>query len=138
MASRISGATDTAPLSGREYQVAELIAWGAAKKEVPALLSKLYGGALISVHTVENITRSIYAKIHLNKANELSAWWFCRYCGVDSSLSPCSHCNVPSGSDDSPDNRSGHGIETATDKLRQGGTDTKKERLITDTVWNFQ
>ena len=88
MASRISGATDTAPLSGREYQVAELIAWGAAKKEVPALLRKLYGGALISVHTVENITRSIYAKIHLNKANELSAWWFCRYCGVDSSLSP--------------------------------------------------
>ena len=88
MASRISGATDTAPLSGREYQVAELIAWGAAKKEVPALLRKLYGGALISVHTVENITRSIYAKIHLNKANELSAWWFCRYYGVDSSLSP--------------------------------------------------
>lgn len=88
MASRTSGVTDTAPLSWRERQVAELIAWGAAKKEVPELLRKLYGGALISVHTVENITRSIYAKIHLNKANELSAWWFCRYCGVDSSLSP--------------------------------------------------
>ena len=88
MASRTSGVTDTAPLSWRERQVAELIAWGAAKKEVPELLRKLYGGALISVHTVENITRSIYAKIHLNKANELSAWWFCRYYGVDSSLSP--------------------------------------------------
>lgn len=55
-------------LSRREYQVAELIAWGAAKKEVPGLLKKLYGGKEISVHTVENILRSIYEKIHLNKA----------------------------------------------------------------------
>ena len=75
-------------LTRREHQVAELIAWGASKKEVPALLQKLYGGKEIAVHTVENILRGIYAKIHLNKATELSAWWFCRYCGVDSSLSP--------------------------------------------------
>lgn len=88
MGSRTSGETDCPLLSRREHQVAELIAWGAAKKEIPDLLKKLYGGAAISVHTVENITRSIYAKIHLNKANELSAWWFCRYYGVDSSLSP--------------------------------------------------
>ena len=88
MASQTFGETDGPQLSRREHQVAELIAWGAAKKEMPDLLKRLYGGALISVHTVENITRSIYAKIHLNKANELSAWWFCRYYGVDSSLSP--------------------------------------------------
>lgn len=88
MASRTSGESEPQELSRREYQVAELIAWGAAKKEIPDLLRKLYGGATISVHTVENITRNIYAKIHLNKANELSAWWFCRYYGVDSSLSP--------------------------------------------------
>ena len=75
-------------LSRREYQVAELIAWGAAKKEVPGLLRKLYGGKEISVHTVENILRSIYEKIHLNKATELSVWWFCKYYGVDGSLSP--------------------------------------------------
>lgn len=75
-------------LSRREYQVAELIAWGAAKKEVPGLLKKLYGGREISVHTVENILRSIYEKIHLNKATELSVWWFCKYYGVDGSLSP--------------------------------------------------
>ena len=88
MVSRTSGESEPQELSRREYQVAELIAWGAAKKEIPDFLRKLYGGATISVHTVENITRNIYAKIHLNKANELSAWWFCRYYGVDSSLSP--------------------------------------------------
>ena len=75
-------------LSRREYQVAELIAWGAAKKEIPDMLQKLYGGVQISVRTVENIVRNIYDKLHINKANELSALWFCRYYGVDEDLSP--------------------------------------------------
>ncbi len=75
-------------LSRREYQVAELIAWGAAKKEIPELLQKLYGGVQISIRTVENICRNIYEKLHVNKANELSALWFCRYYGVDEGLSP--------------------------------------------------
>lgn len=76
------------PLTKREQQVAELLAWGASKKEVPDLLKKLYGGREISVHTVENITRNIYAKLHLNKASELSAWYFCECHQVDDSLSP--------------------------------------------------
>ena len=75
-------------LTEREQQVAELIAWGASKKEVPDLLKDLYGGKEISVHTVENITRNIYAKLHLNKASELSAWYFCKHHQVDGSLSP--------------------------------------------------
>lgn len=75
-------------LSRREYQIAELIAWGAAKKEIPQMLQKLYGGVQISVRTVENIVRSIYEKLHVCKANELSAWWFCRHYGVDEDLSP--------------------------------------------------
>lgn len=75
-------------LSKREKQVAELLAWGASKKEVPDLLKKLYGGKEISVHTVENITRNIYAKLHLNKSSELSAWYFCECHQVDDSLSP--------------------------------------------------
>lgn len=75
-------------LSRREHQVAELIAWGAAKKEIPEMLQKLYGGVQISVRTVENICRNIYEKLHINKANELSALWFCRYYGVDEDLSP--------------------------------------------------
>lgn len=75
-------------LSRREYQVAELIAWGAAKKEIPEMLQKLYGGAQISIRTVENIVRRIYEKLHIGKANELSALWFCKYYGVDEGLSP--------------------------------------------------
>ena len=75
-------------LSRREYQVAELIAWGAAKKEIPEMLQKLYGGAQISIRTVENIVRRIYEKLHIGKSNELSALWFCKYYGVDEGLSP--------------------------------------------------
>ena len=75
-------------LTERETQVAELIAWGASKKEVPELLQKLYGGREVSVHTVENIIRSVFVKIHIGKATELSAWWFCKFCGVDSGRSP--------------------------------------------------
>ena len=75
-------------LSRREYQVAELIAWGAAKKEIPEMLQKLYGGAQISIRTVENLVRRIYEKLHIGKSNELSALWFCKYYGVDEGLSP--------------------------------------------------
>lgn len=89
MASLTSGEMNSGDtLTKRETQVAELVAWGAAKKEVPGLLQKLYGGKEVSVHTIENILRNIYAKIHLTKATELSAWWFCHKCGVDDSLSP--------------------------------------------------
>lgn len=76
------------PLSRREFQVAELLAWGAAKKEIPDLLRNLYGGREISVHTVENITRRIYEKLCINKASELSAWYFCECHQVDEQLSP--------------------------------------------------
>lgn len=75
-------------LSRREMQVAELLAWGAAKKEVPDLLRDLYGGREISVHTVENITRRIYEKLGISKASELSAWYFCECHQVDEGLSP--------------------------------------------------
>lgn len=75
-------------LSRREMQVAELLAWGAAKKEIPDLLRNLYGGREISVHTVENITRRIYEKLGISKASELSAWYFCECHQVDEGLSP--------------------------------------------------
>jgi DNA-binding CsgD family transcriptional regulator len=75
-------------LTPREKEVAEMVAWGAAAKEVPGLLRKKSGGREISVYTVQNILANIYAKIHLNKANELSAWWFTHVHGVDSSLAP--------------------------------------------------
>ena len=31
-------------LTERELQIAELLAWGASKKEIPGMLQKIYGG----------------------------------------------------------------------------------------------
>lgn len=75
-------------LTQREEQVAELIAWGAAYKEVPQLLQKKYGGKEISVNTVKRIVENVFSKLYIGKANELSAWWFCNRLGVDAGLSP--------------------------------------------------
>ena len=75
-------------LTRREEQVAELIAWGAAYKEVPGLLQKKYGGKEISVNTVKRIVENVFSKLYIGKANELSAWWFCNKLGVDAGLSP--------------------------------------------------
>ena len=61
---------EAATLSRRESQIAEMIAWGNAKKDIA---NKLF----ISERTVENHTRTIYKKLGLSKSNELSAWWFC-------------------------------------------------------------
>jgi DNA-binding CsgD family transcriptional regulator len=68
-------------LTKRETQVAELLAWGAAKKEAADQLG-------ISTRTVENIARNIYEKIDIQKATELCVWWFCTHCGVSFDLSP--------------------------------------------------
>lgn len=70
-----------ARLTAREAEIAELLAWGAAKKEVANQLS-------ISPRTVENTTRNIYDKIGIQKATELCVWWFCTHCGVSFNLSP--------------------------------------------------
>jgi DNA-binding CsgD family transcriptional regulator len=68
-------------LTPREAEVAELLAWGSAKKEVADWLC-------ISTRTVENTTRNIYEKISIQKATELCVWWFCTHCGVSFDLSP--------------------------------------------------
>lgn len=70
-----------AELTRRETEVAELLAWGAAKKEVADRL-------FISTRTVENTARSIYTKTGVQKATELCVWWFCSKCGVAPSLDP--------------------------------------------------
>ena len=71
----------TATLTKRESEVAEHLAWGAAKKEVADTLN-------ISIRTVENTARNIYEKIGIQKATELCVWWFCTHCGVSFELSP--------------------------------------------------
>lgn len=68
-------------LTKRESQIAEMIAWGAAKKEIADQL-------FISERTVENTARAIYDKTGVSKANELSAWWFCTRFNISFTLSP--------------------------------------------------
>ncbi len=68
-------------LSRRETQIAELLSWGASKKEVADRLS-------ISTRTVENTARNIYQKIGIQKATELCVYWFCAKCGVSPDLDP--------------------------------------------------
>lgn len=70
-----------AQLTAREGEIAELLAWGASKKEVADRL-------FISARTVENTARNIYAKIGIQKATELCVWWFCTKCGVSIDLDP--------------------------------------------------
>lgn len=70
-----------AQLTRRETEIAELLAWGAAKKEVADRLS-------ISPRTVENTARNIYAKIGIQKATELCVYWFCAKCGVSPDKDP--------------------------------------------------
>lgn len=70
-----------AALTRRELEIAELLAWGAAKKEVADRLN-------ISPRTVENTARHIYEKIGIQKATELCVYWFCAKCGVSPSLDP--------------------------------------------------
>ena len=68
-------------LTPREFEIAELLAWGASKKEVA---EHLY----ISIRTVENHTRSIFEKLECNCVNELSAIWFCDKYHISVDLSP--------------------------------------------------
>jgi DNA-binding CsgD family transcriptional regulator len=68
-------------LTTREYEIAELFAWGASKKEVANHLN-------VSERTVENHARNIYGKIGCGKVNELSAWWFCTKFNISFDLSP--------------------------------------------------
>lgn len=78
----------SAQLTKRELQVAELLAWGASKKEVPDLLPIKQGKKPISVRTVEVLTKSIYEKLHIQKVNELSVWYFCTHFHISMDLNP--------------------------------------------------
>ena len=71
----------SAVLTKRETQIAELFAWGAAKKDVSRML-------FISERTVDNHATNIYEKIGCSKVNELSAWWFCTRYDISFDLSP--------------------------------------------------
>lgn len=78
----------TVKLTKREEQIAELLAWGAAKKEVPDLLPVKPGRGPIAIQTVENTVRNIYEKLGIQKVNELSAWYFVTHFSIPASLNP--------------------------------------------------
>lgn len=78
----------TIKLTKREEQVAELLAWGASKKEVPDLLPVKPGRKPIAIRTVENTVRNIYEKLGIQKVNELSAWYFCTHFQISIDLNP--------------------------------------------------
>lgn len=68
-------------LTPREKEVAELLAWGATKKEAAENL-------FLSTFTIDNHLRKIFDKTGCNKVNELSAWWFCTRFKISFDLSP--------------------------------------------------
>lgn len=68
-------------LTKREAQIAELLAWGAAKKEVADHLK-------LSPRTIENTARNIYQKLEIQKATELSVWYFCTHFNISFELNP--------------------------------------------------
>ena len=74
-------------LTKQESRVLELIAWGAAYKEVPELLSTEKEKE-ISVETVKMHVKNIKAKLGLSKINEMSAWYFCHRFNISMDLSP--------------------------------------------------
>lgn len=68
-------------LTDRETRIAELLAWGAAKKEIA---DKLH----VSEGTVRKDSEHIFRKIEIQKVTELCLWWFCEKYGMNWSLDP--------------------------------------------------
>lgn len=68
-------------LTRQENKVAELLAWGASKKEIADNL-------FISVNTATNHARNIFEKLNIHSVGELSAWWFCTHYHISMSFSP--------------------------------------------------
>ena len=71
----------TVHLSKQESKVAELLSWGADKKQIADRL-------FVSVKTVDNHCQHIFEKLGIHKTTELSVWWFCTHFGISFDLSP--------------------------------------------------
>jgi DNA-binding CsgD family transcriptional regulator len=68
-------------LSAREMEVMELTAWGASAKEAADRLC-------VSTYTVQNHLKRIKEKLHLQKATEIAAAFFCMKFHISMDLSP--------------------------------------------------
>lgn len=77
-------------LGQRECEVLECIAWGASQKETANFLG-------IALRTVDNTVRKIKLKTGLQKAAELSAYWFCTHFNISFDLSPVTRMRLATG-----------------------------------------
>ena len=68
-------------ISSREYQIAELIAWGATDKEVAQEL-------FISPETAKTHRKNILKKIGGHNAADLTRWFFQKKCRVSLGVNP--------------------------------------------------
>jgi DNA-binding CsgD family transcriptional regulator len=71
----------TASLTRREYDITELVAWGATAKDISNML-------FISPRTVTTTIHNVFKKTGVTKVNELSAWYFCKTFHISFELSP--------------------------------------------------
>ncbi len=78
----------TAQLTKREFEIAERLALGASKKDIPDLMQIKTGRQPISFLTVEVITKSIYEKLSIQKVNELCVWYFSTQYKISVDFSP--------------------------------------------------
>lgn len=77
-------------LGARECEVLECIAWGASQKETANYLG-------IALRTVDNTIRKIKLKVGVQKAAELSAYWFCTHFNISFDLSPVARMRLAAG-----------------------------------------
>lgn len=77
-------------LGARECEILECIAWGASQKETANYLG-------IALRTVDNTVRKIKLKVGLQKAAELSAYWFCTHFNISFDLSPVARMRLATG-----------------------------------------
>lgn len=68
-------------LTKREEQVMELTAWGASAKEIAESLH-------VSTITIQNHLHNVKNKLHLQKATEIAAYFFCMKFNISMDLSP--------------------------------------------------
>lgn len=68
-------------LTTREQEVAELLAWGAAKKEIPDKLG-------VSYKMVDKATQNIYKKLGIQKVSELCVTYFTQKFNISMDFSP--------------------------------------------------
>lgn len=68
-------------LTKREEQIIELTAWGASAKEIADSLH-------VSTVTIQNHLHNVKDKLHIQKATEIAAYFFCHKFNISIDLSP--------------------------------------------------